>query len=106
MTFDNGAHDGEWRRYLPGSRNGNGQGTQLARLVSQQVGRGPGTPGSWSRLLVAHARWIVGVTLAVLAAAALFAATQPRLYASAADVVVEPAPAAGGGAAQQPDMTT
>lgn len=106
MISDNGARDGEWRRYLPASRNGNGQGTQLARLMARQVGHGPGTPGSWSRLLVAHARWIVGVTLAVVVAAAAFAASQPRLYASAADVVVEAGPVAGGGAAQQPDLST
>jgi capsular exopolysaccharide synthesis family protein len=56
---------------------------------------------------VAHARWILGVTLAVVAAAALFASTQTRLYASGADVVVQPAPGAGGGAAaQQPDLAT
>jgi succinoglycan biosynthesis transport protein ExoP len=106
VILGNGVPDGEPRRYLPGSRNGNGQSTQLARLMAREVGHGPGTPGSWSRLLVAHARWIVGVTLAVLAVAAVFAVTQTRLYASVADVVVEPAPAAGGGTAQQPDMST
>lgn len=90
MILGNGVRDGEPRRYLPGSRNGNGQSTQLARLMAREVGHGPGTPGSWSRLLVAHARWIVGVTLAVLAVAAVFAVTQTRLYASVADVVVEP----------------
>lgn len=104
--LDNGARDGEWRRYLPDSRNGNGKNTQLSRLMAREVGHGPGTPGSWSRLLVTHARWILGVTFAVLVAAALFAASQTRLYASAADVVVQPAPAAGGGTAQQPDMST
>lgn len=98
---------GEWRRYLPASHNGSGKGTQLARLREREVGHGPGAPGSWSRLLVAHARWILGVTLVVVATAAVFAATQPRLYAASADVVVQPAPAAGGsGATQQPDMAT
>lgn len=106
MTLDNGARDGERRRYLPASRNGSGNGTQLARLMARQVGHGPGTPGSWSRFLVAHARWILGVTLAVVAAAAAFASTQTRLYASGADVVVETASAAGGGSAEQPDMST
>ncbi|MGH7735146.1 MAG: hypothetical protein ACREOE_16025, partial [Gemmatimonadales bacterium] len=55
---------------------------------------------------MAHARWILGVTLAGVVAAAAFAASQPRLYASAADVVVEAGPAAGGGAAQQPGLST
>ena len=104
--LDDGVRDGEPRSYLPGSRNGNGKSTQLARLMAREVGHGPGTPGSWSRLLVAHARWILGVTLAVLAVAAVFAASQTRLYVATANVVVEPAPAAGGGTAQQPDMST
>ena len=107
MILDNGARDGERRWYRPGSRNGSGKSTELARLMQREVGHGPGTPGSWSRFLVAHARWILGVTLAVVAAAALFASTQTRLYASGADVVVQPAPGAGGGAAaQQPDLAT
>lgn len=106
MIVHDGARAGNGRWHLPASRNGNETGAQLARLIGWQLGHGPGTPGSWSRFLVAHARWILGVTLAVVAAAAVFAATQTQLYVSAADVVVEPAPAAGGGAAQQPDMTT
>jgi polysaccharide biosynthesis transport protein len=104
VTLDNGVRDGDGHWYPPASRNGNKEGAQLARLTARQLGHGPGTPGSWSRFLVAHARWILGVTLAVVAVAAVFAFTQTRLYASQADVVVEPAPTAGG--AQQPDMST
>jgi tyrosine-protein kinase len=113
VTLDNDARNGDGRWYPSASRNGNRasrngnrEGTQLARLTARQLGHGPGTPGSWSRFLVTHARWILGVTLAVVAAAAAFASTQTRLYASKAEVVVEPAPAVGGGAAQQPDMST
>jgi polysaccharide biosynthesis transport protein len=106
VIFDNAARDGEQRWYRPASRNGHGKSTQLARLMEREVGHGPGTPGSSSRFLVAHARWILGVTLVVVAAAALFAFTQTRLYASTADVVVEPSAAAGGGAAQQPELAT
>ena len=103
MTLDNGARDGDGRWYPPAGRDGNRQGTQLARLTARQLGHGPGTPGSWSRFLVAHVRWILVVTLAVVAAAAAFASTQTRLYASQAEVVVESAPGAG---AVQPDMGT
>jgi tyrosine-protein kinase len=106
VIFNNAAREGEQRWYRPASSNGHGKNTQLARLMEREVGHGPGTPGSWSRLLVAHARWILGVTLAVVVAAALFAFTQTRLYAATADVLVEPSAAAGGGAAQQPVLAT
>jgi len=106
VIFKDAARDGEQRWYRPASSNGHGKSTQLARLMEREVGHGPGSPGSWSRLLVAHARWILGVTLAVVAAAALFASTQTRLYSATADVLVEPSAAAGGGAAQQPVLAT
>lgn len=106
MTLDNAARDGNGRSYQSASRNSNGQGTRLAKLTTRQLGRGPGTPGSWSRFLMAHAHWILGVTLAVAAAAAVFAFSQTRLYQSEAEVVVEPPPVAAGSAAQEPDMST
>jgi polysaccharide biosynthesis transport protein len=105
VILDKHARNGERRWYRPPSRNGNGKSTQLARLMEREVGHGPGTPGSWSRFLVAHARWIVGVTLVVVIAAALFAFAQTKLYASTANAVVEPPAVAGGGAAA-PDMAT
>lgn len=106
MILDNTVHDGNGRWNHAASRNGNGQGTKLARLMTRQFGHGPGTPGSWSRFLVAHARWILTVTLAVVLATAAFAFTQTPLYRSEADVVVNPVPGVGGAAAQQPDMST
>ena len=106
MIFKDAARDGEQRWYRPASSNGHGKSTQLARLVEREVGHGPGSPGSWSRLLLAHARWILGVTLAVVAAAALFAFTQTKSYTATADALVEPSAAAGGGAAQQPVLAT
>jgi capsular exopolysaccharide synthesis family protein len=106
VILDNSARngDGGWSRSA--SRNGNGQGPELARLVARQADRAPGTPGSWSRFLVKHARWILAVTLAVVAVATAYAVTRTPMYKSEADVVVEPsaAPAASGG--QQLDMNT
>jgi polysaccharide biosynthesis transport protein len=96
--------DGDW--YQSSSHNGNGQGPELARLVARQAGRAPGTPGSWSRFLVAHARWILAVTLAVVAVATAFVITRTPMYRSEADVVVEPAVASAAGSGQQPDMNT
>lgn len=106
MILDNTIHDGDGRWHHAASRNGNGQGTKLARLTTRQFGHGPGTPGSWPRFLVAHARWILAVTLAAVMATAAFAFTQTSLYRSEADVVVNPVPGVGGAAAQQPDMST
>lgn len=106
MIFDNADHDRDRRWYLPASGNGDGQDTKLARLVAQETGRAPGGPGSWSRFLVAHARWIMGVTLVAVVAAAAFALSQTPLYLSQAEVVVQPAPALSGNTAQPPDMST
>jgi capsular exopolysaccharide synthesis family protein len=103
---DKAARDGSGRWYHLASHNGDSQGTELARLMARQLGHGPGTPGSWSRFLVAHARWILGVTLTVVVVAAAFASSQTKLYSSEADVVVQPAPAGAGIGAQQPDMST
>jgi capsular polysaccharide biosynthesis protein len=103
--LDNSAYgDGRWPR--PASRHGNGQATKLARLVARQTGRAPGAPGSWSPFLAAHARWILAVTLAVVAAAAAFAFSRTPLYRSEADVLVAAAPGVAGGGSQQADMST
>jgi polysaccharide biosynthesis transport protein len=110
VILSNTARDADGRWHQSGGGNGNGQGTKrgtkLARLTTRQFSRGPGSPGSWSLLLMARARWILAVTLAVVAAAAAFAFTQKPLYRSEADVLVEPAPTAGGAVDQQPDMGT
>jgi len=106
VTLDNTVHDGDGRWHHAAGRNGNGQGVKLARLMTRQFGHGPGTPGSWSRFLVVHARWILAVTLAVVVATAAFALTQTPQYRSEADVVVDPVPGVGGASAQQPDMST
>lgn len=106
MIDDDGARGGGGRWSRPAGRGGHGPGGDLARLVARQFGRGSGGSGSWPRLLVAHARWIVVVTLVVVAAAAVYAVSRTPLYRSQAEVVVAPAVAAGGGSAQQPDMST
>jgi len=105
VTLDNSAHNGDGGLHLAASRNGNGQNPKLARLTAREAGRGPGTPGSWPRFLAAHIRWILAVTLAVVAAAAIFAHTRTPLYRSEADVVVQPAPAVAG-SGSEPDMGT
>ena len=106
MIGEDGVRDGgRWHQL--GGRGDGGQGASLAKLVARQLGGGPGTAGSWSRLLAAHGRWIVAVTLVVVAGAAAFAASRTPLYRSQAEVVVQPAPGvSGGAAAQQPDMGT
>lgn len=106
MMLDKDSHDGNGHWHHPADHNGDIRGTKLARLRSRQLGHDPGTPGSWPLLLMAHARWILGVTLAAVAVAAVFTSTQTPLYASEADVVVQPAPAVAGISAQQPDMST
>jgi len=105
VTLDHSARNGDGSWHSPASGNGHSQNPELARLVAREVRHGPGTPGSWSRFLVAHVRWILAVTLAVVAAAGAFAFTRTPLYRSEADVAVQPAPAsaASGG---QPDMGT
>lgn len=102
MTQDNAAHseNGHWRQ--PASRSGHGQGTNPGRIATRQLDHGPGTPGSGPRFLVAHARWITAVTLAVVAAATAFALSRTPLYRSQADVIVQ-APSA---TAAAPDMGT
>ena len=105
MTTASETADGGWHQSA--SHNGNGHAPELTRLVARQVRRGPGTPGSWSRFLIAHARSILAVTLVVVAAATAYAITRTPMYRSEADVVVEPAgrhrrPGSG----QQPDMNT
>jgi len=45
VTLDNTVHDGDGRWHHAASRNGNGQGMKLARLMTRQFGHGPGTPG-------------------------------------------------------------
>jgi len=69
--------------------------------MSREV-NAPRTQGSWSRFLVAHARWIVLVTLAVVAAASAPVLHQTPRYVSVADVLVQ----AGANATLQPDMGT
>jgi succinoglycan biosynthesis transport protein ExoP len=105
VSHDNSACNGDGSWQLAASRNGNGHSPELARLAAREAGHGPETPGSWSRFLAAHVRWILAVTLAVVAVATAFALTRTPLYRSVADVIVQPAPvaAAGGG---EPDMGT
>ena len=64
------------------------RGTQLAGVAARQFRVGPGTPGGWSRFLLAHLRWILIVTLLVVSAAAAYAHHQTPQYKSEADVNV------------------
>src|SRR5258708_15384633 len=64
------------------------RGTQLAGVAAREVRRGPGPPGGWSRFLMAHLRWILVITLVVVAAAAAYARHQTPMYKSEADVNV------------------
>jgi capsular exopolysaccharide synthesis family protein len=81
------------------------RGTQLAEVASRQFRRGPGAPGGWSRFLIAHLRWILIITLAVVGVAGVWAHSQTPLYKSQADVNVffaSPDPTA----LQGPNMVT
>lgn len=62
----------------------------------------PRARGARSRFLIAHARWIVLVTLAVVAATSALVLRQTPQYVSVADVLVQ----AGPNATLQPDMGT
>ena len=62
----------------------------------------PRAQGAGSRFVIAHARWIVGVTAAVVAVASALVLLQTPRYVSVADVLVQ----AGPNATLQPDMGT
>ena len=62
----------------------------------------PRAQGAWSRFVIAHARWIAGVTAAVVAVTTAFVLLQTPQYVSVADVLVQ----AGPNATLQPDMGT
>lgn len=64
------------------------RGTQLAAINARQFGHGPGTPGAWSRFLLAHLRWILIVTLVVVAGAVAYVRHQPPQYKAQAAVNV------------------
>ena len=81
------------------------RGTRLAAMAARQLSGGPGTPGGWSRFLLAHLRWILIVTLIVVAAAAAYVRQQTPQYQAQAAVNVwfaSPSPAA----LQGPNMVT
>ncbi len=81
------------------------RGTQLAAMAARQLVGGPGTPGGWSRFLLAHLRWIMIVTLLAVGAAAGYVHHQTPQYQAQAEVNVwfaSPAPTA----LQGPNMVT
>jgi succinoglycan biosynthesis transport protein ExoP len=92
-------------RFLLSRNTAYRQGARLAALTARQLRRAPGVPGSWTRFLIAHARWIAAVTLVVVGGAGALAHSQTPQYRSEADVVVEP-PAALAATLQAPDMAT
>lgn len=105
--------DPRWHRWhipslkLPFTGRGSSgrSGRRLAGVNAGQFRRAPGVPGSWSRFVVAHARWILTITFIAVAGAALLARSQTPLYTSEAEVSVY-FTAAEGGALQAPDMAT
>ena len=86
--------------------NNNTRETRLAKLTARQLRRAPGAPGSWSRFLRAHARWILVITLAACAGAAVLAHSQKPAYISHAEVYVGFSAAEAAGTLQAPDMAT
>ena len=80
-------------------------GTQLAAMNARQFGQGPETPGAWSRFLLAHLRWILIVTLVVVAGAVAYVRHQTPQYRSQAAVNVWFASAVPT-AVQGPNMVT
>jgi len=96
---------GKLDRLLAARDPGTGQGTQLAGLTARAFGRAPDAPGAWNRFLLAHLRWILVITVLVVAAAAAYAHSQTPRYKSHATVDVyfsSPDPAA----LQGPNMVT
>jgi capsular exopolysaccharide synthesis family protein len=96
---------GKLDRLLAAREPGTGQGTQLAGLTAREFGRAPDAPGAWNRFLLAHLRWILVITVLVVAAAAAYAHSQTPQYHSHATVDVyfsSPDPAA----LQGPNMVT
>ncbi len=81
------------------------RGTRLATMATRQLSGGPGTPGGWSRFLLAHLRWILFLTLLVVGVAAGYVRHQTPQYQAQAAVNVwfsSPAPTA----LQGPNMVT
>jgi len=77
----------------------------LAGLTARQFSRNPDAPGGWNRFLLAHLRWILITTLAVVGVAAAYAHHQTPMYKSQTEVNVwfsSPDPAA----LQGPNMVT
>src|SRR5579875_371625 len=66
------------------------RGTRLAELTTRQARSSPGAPGTWQRFLLAHARWILLVTVVATCCGAVAALSQTPMYTSQANVVVEP----------------
>jgi succinoglycan biosynthesis transport protein ExoP len=96
---------GKLDRILSARDAGVGRGTQLAGLTARQLSRNPDAPGGWNRFLLAHLRWILITTLAVVGAAAAYAHHQTPMYTSQTQVNVwfsSPDPVA----LQGPNMVT
>jgi tyrosine-protein kinase len=91
----------------PATADREARAPRVVRMPPRHVGRAPTAPGSWSRFLLARLPWILLITLAVTAGAAVLAWTQTPTYTSEADVVVYPASSQAGSSVQQTaDMGT
>jgi len=84
---------------------GRDRGGRLARFTARHLDREPGASVRQPRFLVAHALWILAVTLVAVGAAAAVAGSQTPVYRSQADVVVNPA-AASASSGNPPNMAT
>ncbi len=96
-----------WQPKRPSLRRhgGSDQGRRLARLTARQLRRAPGGRPSWSRFLVAHAFWILTVTLAAVGAAGALVHSQAPVYKSQAVVAVQPS-AVSASSGNPPNMAT
>jgi|SRR5947209_5253986 len=79
---------GRLGRVLAARDPGVGRETQLAGLTARQFSRNPDAPGGWNRFLLAHLRWILITTLAVVGVAAAYAHHQTPMYKSQTEVNV------------------
>lgn len=106
MTSDNTIRAARGRKRSPEPEAAARREARLAKMTARQFRRAPGVPGSWSRFLLAHIRWVLVVTLAVAGGAAALAHAQTPTYTSQAEVYVGFSAAEGSGTLQAPDMAT
>ena len=105
MTIRNTSRDANGQAGSPQQDHSEDQGRRLARVTARQLRRAPGVPASGARFLVAHAFWILAVTIAVVGAAAALVFSQKPLYKAQAVVAVQQA-AVAASSGNPPNMAT